>query len=171
MRWLALAFALISFAAQSQPAKPFYYEEDPNAKAWQELDLQLPKYPSPDKLLKFRVTPSNFEFFIDADSLSVGSDGIVRFALLARSASGAENVTFEGLRCFTRERRTYAFGQLDKSWSKARVSEWKPIGIADRSPQFAALWNDYFCPAGTIIPNAKEGLDALKWGIHPRARR
>jgi hypothetical protein len=171
MRWLAVALAVCSFAAQAQPSKLPYLEEDPSAKEWKELESPLPAFPSPEKLLRFPVTPSNFEFFIDPGSLSVGSDGVVRFTLLARSASGAENVTFEGMRCFTGERRVYAYGQSDKSWAKARSGAWTPIGSSNRAPHFSTLWNDYFCPGGFIIANAKEGLDALRWGVHPRARR
>jgi hypothetical protein len=171
MRWLALVLAVFSFAAHTQPSKLPYFEEDPGPKPWEESEAQLPAFPSADRLIRFPVTPSNFEFFIDSASLTVGNDGVVRFALLARSASGVENVTFEGMRCYTGERRTYAFGQSNKSWSKVRASTWRPIGVADRSPQFGTLWNDYFCPGGMIISNAKEGLDALKWGVHPRARR
>jgi len=170
MRWLAMTLVFVAVGAQGQPAKPFFLEEEYEAKPWKEIESQLPPFPTSGKLLKFPVTPSNFEFFIDADSLGVGSDGVVRFSLVARSTTGAENITFEGMRCFTGERRTYAFGHSDKTWSKARSNKWAAIGSANRAPQFATLWNDYFCPAGFIIANPKEGLDALRWGVHPRAR-
>lgn len=38
----------------------------------------------------------------------MGSDGIVRYVLVARSSAGTESVSFEGMRCATREVRIYA---------------------------------------------------------------
>ena len=131
---------------------------------WKEVQVQLPAYPNPEKLLRFRTTPINFNFFVDADSVSVASDGVVRFTLLARSSSGAENVTFEGMRCSSRQRRTYAFGRSDKTWSKARDNSWKLFGAAAGVPQYETLAVDYFCPENSIIPDAKAALNALRWG-------
>ena len=147
------------------------FEEDYESKEWREIEVQLPAFPKPDKLMRFRVTPSNFDFFVDTDSLSVGSDGVVRFTLVARSASGAENITFDGIRCGTRERRTYAFGRTDKTWSKARNNAWSFFEAAGRIPQYEMLALDFFCPGGFVIRSTQEGIEALRAGVHPRARR
>jgi hypothetical protein len=164
MRWLAIFCALVPCLAQSQPAPPLRFEEDYESKEWTEIEVQLPPYPKAEKLLQFRVTPSNFDFFIDQDSLSVAADGVVRFTLVAKSLSGAENVTFEGIRCSSRERRTYAFGRSDKSWSKSRNNAWTFFEGAGRILQYETLALDFFCPNGNIIKNAKTGIDALRWG-------
>lgn len=171
MRWLALLLAAFFCVVQAQPAAPFRFEEDYEVKEWKEIEVLLPAYPKPDKLLRFRITPSNFDFFIDADSLSVASDGVVRFTLVAKSASGAENVTFEGIRCSSRERRTYALGRTDKTWSRARSNAWTFFDAIGRIPQYMTLASDFFCPDGTIIRDAQEGIEALRRGAHPRARR
>src|SRR5207247_2560510 len=52
---------------------------------------------------------TDFRFFIDPESVSVGEDRIVRYVLVARSPSGSESVTFEGIRCLG-EYRVYAVG-------------------------------------------------------------
>ena len=170
-RWAVLALAASACLAHAQPAAPLRFEEDYDAKEWKEVEVQLPAFPKPERRLPFRVTPSNFDFYIDADSLSIGSDGVVRFTLTARSASGVENITFDGIRCNSRERRTYAFGRSDKTWAKARNNAWSFFESAGRIPQYEMLAVDFFCPGGFVIRNAQEGIDALRAGIHPRARR
>ena len=170
MRWFVAMLALWGGIAQAQPAPPLRFEEDYETKGWTEITAEIPPYPKPGKLIPFKVTASNFEFFVDADSLSVAKDGVVRFTLVAMGAGGGENVTYEGIRCSTRERRTYAFGRPDQSWSKARSNAWTLFDAAGRIPQYITLASDYFCPGGTIIRDPKEGIDALQWG-HPRARR
>ena len=170
MRRLALLLALFTGIVQAQPAAPLRFEQDYDTKEWKEIEVALPAFPQQVKLLPFRVTPSNFDFFVDAASLSVASDGVVRFTLVARSASGGENVTFEGIRCSSRERRTYAFGRADNTWSKARSNAWTFFDARGRITQYITLASDFFCPAGNIIRDAQEGIDALRWG-HPRAGR
>lgn len=167
-----LVFLLVAFAviAQAQPVAPLRFEQDYETKDWKEIEAELPAFPRPEKLLPFTVTPSNFDFFIDANSLSVAADGVVRFTLVARSASGAANVTFEGIRCSSRERRTYAFGRADNTWSKARNNAWTFFEGTGRIAQYMTLASDFFCPGGSIILDAQEGVDALRWG-HPRLRR
>ena len=52
------------------------------------------------ELIEFSVPGTrDFRFFVDASTLSVDNEGIVRYVLVARSASGTENVSFEGMRC------------------------------------------------------------------------
>lgn len=170
MRWLVAMLALCGTIVQAQPAPPLRFEEDYDTKGWKEIAAELPPYPKSGKLILFKVTASNLDFFVDADSLSVASDGVVRFTLVSKGTGGGENVTFEGIRCSSRERRTYAFGRTDQTWSKARSNAWTLFDAVGRFPQYVTLASDYFCPGGTIIRDAKEGIDALQWG-HPRARR
>ena len=58
---------------------------------------------------------SDFRYYVDWGSVSAGEDRIVRYVLVARSRSGTENVTFEGLRC-QGEYRVYAVGRPDGGW-------------------------------------------------------
>ena len=71
------------------------------------------------------------------------------------------------MRCETRERRIYASGRLDGTWSKARKNEWVRILDAWANRQHAALYLEYFCPIGTIVKDAAEARDALIKGVHP----
>jgi hypothetical protein len=144
------------------------YEEE---KAWVEAQAPLPEYPKPDNLMEFYVSAATAnKFFVDAKSLSVGADGVVRYTVVVRAPGGANNVSFEGIRCQTRERRLYAFGRADGTWAGARGKEWVGIRPGGPSGYQAVLSKEYFCPGGTPIYRAEEGVEALRRGGHPQAR-
>ena len=98
-------------------------------------------------------------------------DGVVRYVMVVLSPQGGRNVTYEGMRCESRERRGYASGRLDGSWSKARKNEWVRIQDAAANRQHAALFLEYFCPFGIIVRDADVARKALVQGIHPDNRR
>jgi len=133
---------------------------------WQEGEIRLPAPPAPEGLIEFFVSAaSRFRFFIDAPSLSVGPDGVVRYTLVARSPAGAENVSFEGIRCKSGAFKVYAFAHAGK-WSRA-ASDWKPIEAKSVQRWHNELRGRYFCPLRLPILSAAEGLDALRRGGHP----
>ena len=141
------------------------FEEDYEARQWQEMVVQLPKAPQSESLLPFFVSAaSDNKFFVDGSTLSVGEDGVVRYALVVLAPAGGRNVSFEGLRCETKEWRIYASGRNDGSWSKSRVNQWTRIQDAAGNRHHAALYLDYFCPGGAIVRNTAEALDAFKRG-------
>lgn len=110
-------------------------------------------------------TPADFRYFVDAASVSVGPDRIVRYVMLARSPAGVENLTFEGLRC-SGEYRVYAVGQPGGGWS-GRPGQWRPVPRDARLGQNALL-RRYFCPArNTAVQDALEAVGALRAGGHP----
>ena len=111
---------------------------------------------------------SEYRYFVDASSLSVGDDRIVRYILVARAPGGVENVSFEGLRC-PGEYRLYAVGRPDGSWS-GRGSAWLPVPRDQRIGQ-NVLSRRYFCPARAAIRDAEEGVAALHAGGHPASKQ
>ena len=103
-------------------------DEDKDTRRWQERVVDLPAAPLPENLLPFYVSAAtDNEFFVDGTSLTVGPDGVVRYVLVVQAAGGARNISFEGLRCETRERRVYAFGRPDGTWSKSRNDSWQRV--------------------------------------------
>ncbi|HET7669858.1 MAG TPA: CNP1-like family protein [Burkholderiales bacterium] len=130
-----------------------------------EEHLVLPPYPQPGRLLPFGVADSGgFRFFVDGATLSVGKDRIVRYVLVARSPDGAQNVTYEGIRCSSGEYRIYALGRADGTWSEARGG-WR--AVAGAPARQVALFREYFCPQAEPIRTAAEGVRALEQGGHP----
>lgn len=132
----------------------FEYDFDENAKTWQEIQAQLPPYPRAANLVEFTVSAATSNrFYIDYDSLNVGEDGVVRYTVLIRSPSGAETVSFEGMRCETGERKLYAFGRQDGKgggeWSRNRYAKWDPIPARQASSHQRELFFHYLCTVDT----------------------
>ena len=147
-------------------------EDDDELRPWQEVAVQLPAPPLQENLLPFYVGAATYnEFYVDGASLSVGTDGVVRFVLVVQTPGGAKNVTYEGLRCETKERRLYASGRPDGTWAKSRNDEWRRIQNLATNRHHAALVFDYFCPSGAIVRDGAEARDALLRGGHPNRRK
>lgn len=162
--WLAIGLACV--AAATPPAGAVEDDEFETRK-WEETAVQLPAAPRPEDLIPFYVSAtSDNRFLVDSRSLNVGNDGVVRFTLLVETPAGVRNVSFEGMRCETRERRLYAFGQSDGSWSPSRNHKWERIHETGRNRQHAALFQEYFCPGGIIVATAEVALRALRKGGH-----
>jgi len=135
---------------------------------WKELDATLPAVPKPENLREFYVSAvATNHYFIDSNSLTVGNDGVVRYVLVVRTAGGAENVSFEGIRCEEHTWKLYATGSADGQWRTARISEWRPIENKPVNRYHAALSKELFCPEGNPIATAEEGRRALRLGKYP----
>ncbi len=168
--WRCLALTL--FAVPVPSAWSAGFDDDYDAKTWQEIELVLPAAPEAKSMHSFYVSAAaSNSFSVDLSSLSVGEDGVVRYVLLVETPGGARNVTFEGMRCETRERRIYASGRRDGAWSKSRNNAWERIRDIAPNRQHAALFLDYFCPGGVIVRDVAEARDALKRGGHPTNQR
>ena len=180
-RVAALLLAVIFSSAVAQTSDPFApgysphnapstfvsREKNPDA----EEDVKLPAYPKDENLIEFEVRPAgSFRFYVDAASVASGADGIVRYAVVVRSSSGAENVSYDGLRCSADAHRVFATGRsAEQTWLPARTSEWKRLALGALGRHHLVLMRDFFCPAGIAISSASEGVDALRGGGHPHA--
>ena len=120
LKWLAGSPLILSVLAFAQPVH-LMGDDDAEKKAFVETDVKLPPLPKPENLLAFEHSSANTNrFFIDADSIVIGTDGIVRYTMVVKSPSGAENVSYEGIRCETTEQKFYAFGRRDGTQGRAR---------------------------------------------------
>jgi hypothetical protein len=162
-----LLAALQGCAVPPAPQEMSDWERQREAAEWREIDVAPPAYPKRENLLPFFVSSATtFEFYIDGTTLSLGEDRVVRYVLVARSAQGAQSVSFEGMRCSTGEVRVYAVGTSEGGWTRSK-SPWRQITPREVQRWHNALFNEFFCPLGTAIHSAEEGVAALKRGDHP----
>jgi hypothetical protein len=176
-RLLLVLFAALALPAAAQrtnnpgevsgPQQQRTWEEDERRNR-PESAVSLPAWPRREGLIEFYVSnASSFRFYVDAPSVSVSSDNVVRYTLVARSAAGVDNISYEGMRCAEGQYRIYAYGQ-DGKWA-ARDSEWRDI-----EPMAIQRWHNelrarFFCRERGTIMNAAEGVDALRRGGLPGA--
>jgi len=139
---------------------------DEDKKAWKEIEAQIPAYPQPKNLaLVDGGSATAHKFYVDTASITVGEDGVVRYTSVVKTSGGATNVTFEGMRCSTREQKLYALGRSDGSWVRARTSKWQRIMLRDLTPHHWTLYREFFCPQPSIPTPPKQAVDALKRGV------
>lgn len=175
---LALVVVVLEASAQDPNAarggRPAYNALNPNFEEegpWQEQrEVAPPPFPKPEDLREIYVSPvATNTYLIDASTLAVGSDGVVRYVLVVRTSGGATNVSYEGIHCRERSWKHYATGRSDGTWAKslAMRSEWRLIENKPLNPHHAALNRDLFCPRGRAIQTVEEGRNALRLGKHP----
>jgi len=139
---------------------------------WAEQNAQLPSFPEDDNLIEFQVTRPNaaFNYFIDANSLSYNeADGVVRYTVVIRSRTGANNVAFEGMRCSTKEYKTYAFGNGKGKFVQPRRIAWKPISENGYTRYRQDLAEFYFCNVHIVNLSAEKIIRELKY-VRPQVQ-
>jgi hypothetical protein len=155
---------VLPLSGSAQPKAAAEDEGESNRRL--ELEVGLPPSSKAANLLQFEPSAaSTNRFYIDAESIFIGADGIVRYTLVVKSPSGAETISREGMRCDTKERKNYAFGRSDGTWASARVSEWQPIIYQEFNRQHGVLYADYFCPDGSPIRSAADAIRRFKYGV------
>ena len=160
-RFAAVSIGLIiaALGACGTPKPPSAFEEafDDEERPWQEVETQLPAKPADADIVPFEVSGgTSYHFGIDTKSLSIGTDDVYRYTLIATSAQGARNVSYEGIRCETSQKKVYAIGRADGTWVKSRSAAWAPIVDVGINRQDAALLREYFCPDGYAARTPRE---------------
>jgi hypothetical protein len=148
----AAALALLAGLWLSVPAHANVFDDvfgGDTAKDFVEVEPDFPAPPKPENLRQFFVSSATrFRFQVDLASLSIGSDGVIHYTLIARSDQGATNISFEGMRCDARTFKVYGYLGANHAF-KARVDPaWQHIDEAEANRQRASLYKDYFCVNG-----------------------
>jgi len=162
---LSMALLLFFSACSSQVWSQSYMgdESDPKEKSATEFGWKLPAPPLPENQLQFYVNwGTEYAFAVDTKSLSVDPDGVIRYTMIGTSPAGAKNISYEGIRCATMEKRTYAYGQANGSWTQARLSEWRNIPTVGPVLQHATL-ADLVCRNGKASGDAHRVLDFIRY--------
>ena len=157
--FIVMACAVSMANAQSRFDEDF----DDAEKPWQEIAIQLPAAPVTENLLPFYVSATATQTFaLDSKSLALGADGVIRYTLITSSATGARNISYEGIRCESFEKKLYAFGHSDGTWSRSRQDKWEPIVRNAANRQHATLAQDYFCEGLSVAGDAKTMLERIR---------
>jgi hypothetical protein len=106
--------------------------------------------PERDDLLKVDLDqlPPGMKLMVDTSRISVNPDDqVVRVWLWIRSKSGADNASFEGFRCDTREYKVYAYGNPRRKppVTKAKKPVWREAKKLVSGNYRRELMDFYFC--------------------------
>lgn len=122
-------------------------------------DVPLPdpmpsSVPDPARLLRWAVPDTGNRYGVDPATYTRVSTNAARVIVVIETGGGARNVTMEGIRCDTAQRKLLAIGRSDGTWSLPRAQTWQALFVTealtrDRRPLIRAL-----CDGPTSIENA-----------------
>lgn len=167
---LSGAWADNAFVPDAEPPAPSSITP---GQAWQEADSTLPPWPKDADLVE--LVPdgpdSALRYYIDTRNLQVGTDGAVRFTLVAEGQSGARNLSVEGIRCTPKGvYKTYAYGSSSTGrFDPVPGTDWQAIGGEGAERWRYDLWRFHFCVPQGFKPRPKtDMIRSLKGPISPR---
>ena len=131
---------------------------------WKESEVPAPPAFSVDKLVTFVVSPnSELVFGVDPATISISrTDGLVRYVMVATSASGIRNVMYEAIRCSTGEFKTYGRYSAEGQWNMVKNSEWKTIFGNMPSRHALRFAKAGACDNAAPVSSVKELVSRLK---------
>jgi len=169
-QWVVMLLSTFLLLSSSSRGLAQSYGSDFDEEPWVEQQSKLPLFPRSENLARISMdTLAGFDVSIDLSTVDIGADKIVRYVLVARSSRGSENITFEGLRCESRERKLYAIGKSDKTWGQVHSSSWSLYGANDRSYHHE-LAREFFCPDLKTVSSVAEALKNITQGGYRRNR-
>ena len=156
---LALGVTLTLAASLTANAQGYVDAAD-----WKEVDVPPPPAFDMAKLLTFEVTlGSALTYGVDPASVTISNaDSVVRYVMVAYSASGANNVSYDGLRCSTGEVKTYARYTPEGRWVPVSEPKWRSvfdITTPKHSQRFARAGA---CDSGAPVGTVQELVKKLK---------
>lgn len=119
-RFAMLALALWTAAATAQYAF--------NPPDWVEAKAPAPPTFSADQLIPIDMPHYvTVAVGIDPATVSVGTDGVLRYVVVMRNASGSTSAAYEGIRCTTDEVKTYARTNSAGGWVAIAAPAWRSV--------------------------------------------
>jgi hypothetical protein len=179
---LTLGFAVLLLVPLAAPASAaenaFVNDAEPPVPSsvrpgtpWQESETRLPPWPKDADLAE--LVPdgpdSGMRYFIDVANLTVGSDDVVRYTLVAEGRNGVRNLSVEGIRCTPRGAyKTYAYGTGER-FAPVEAEEWLTIPADGGERWRHDLWRFHFCIPHGFAPRPKvDMVRSLEGRIAPR---
>jgi len=152
----AAAAAVLSAVVSAEPLEYDPKFDSKAARPWKESEIVLPAFPEDRNLLRIPLAAGDtLTLFLDPQSVSRSADGVARFSVVVESARGARNVFYEGMRCETREYKTYAVGTSERRLEPVKDPRWQYIPYYDVNAFRYHLFKHYLCDDyGARTPNA-----------------
>lgn len=147
-RLFALALVVAAAGARAQLAPV-----DPD---WREVEAPPAPVFTVEGLIPLDTPRSNLRFGVAPASIAVGSDGIVRYVVVATGSSGAVNAMYEGIRCNTGEYKVYARHNPGSGWVIAKDPQWRQLQAAPMPRHALIIARTGACVGhGTAVSAAK----------------
>lgn len=139
-----------------------FIADDPD---WKEIDLPAPPAFDLKRLVQVDISvQSQLKWGVDPATVKIGSDGVVRYVVVAQSGTGVVNAMYEGIRCNKAEFRRYARHNADSGWVKATSSDWTPLRQSGASRHPESLAKQGMCDGAAPPSSVDQAMRNLKAG-------
>ena len=132
---LLVACAVVMLTSAGAAKAQFFFD-NPD---WKETEAPPPPAFDEGKLLTFEVAANpSMVYGVDPATISISnSDSLVRYVIVASSASGARNAMYEALHCASGEVKTYARYTAAGKWQPVTNPQWR--SVFEKSPSRHSL--------------------------------
>jgi len=155
------AVSISGFAENSAFGDNAEYKEF-KGKKWREGNLILPDFPHKKNLIELELPHSRVKYYIDAKSVSVGKDHVARYTVVIESSSGSKNVFYEGIRCSTKQFKTYAYAVNTKQLKPMPNAIWREIRGVGAYKYRLSLYEYYVCQNSAVRYKAHQIIQVLR---------
>lgn len=162
----ALLYAFVIAAAWADREDPLRPDIEEEGVRWQEQEKPSPAYPQDADLIEIKPDGARgpHQYRLDTKSLSAYPDGVVTYTMIVQSQSGAQNILFEGIRCTTKEYKTYGVGTTQQQFQRVKETSWRRIFNKDPIRHRIELFSYYLCDANQTPLPPKSIVERLR---HP----
>ncbi|MBT8439853.1 MAG: hypothetical protein HKP55_05930 [Gammaproteobacteria bacterium] len=155
-------FANEEYLKQLEDNAEFEYDDSGDV-PWKEDRLADLMPPENDNLRQLAIDhpPVGFKVYIDTTSITVSkSDSVVRYWLVLK-AGKSRNAMYEGIKCNSKEYKTYAY---ENKWKKgkvniSKVAKWLPIKKQGHDYFRYELEKYFFC--SDVLPRPVEDIQDI----------
>ena len=134
---------------------------------WREVTTAPPPLRT-EGLIRIDLPLSNLRFGVDPASVSLGSDGVVRYVVVATSDTGTVNAFYEGIRCSTAQVRLYARHNPESGWVMQNDAEWRSLHESLPSRHSLVLARTGVCAGGAPNRSAAQMVRDLGGSVNWR---
>lgn len=125
--------------------------------ASRDLSYALPPVPTESSVVRINLGSAGerYKFGVDARSIMVAPNDVVRYAIWSAGPSGKQSARYEGIRCSTGERRLYAWTRSN-NWALVKNSPWQNTAASGNHKLQQLLFEQVFCSANVAAGTSEE---------------
>lgn len=119
---------------------------------WKEAAPPDPPAWSLSALIPVELTiRNNLQYGVDPSTVSIGTDYVVRYVVVAYIPGGGSNAFYEGLRCETGQVKTYARTTVPGQWNRVASPQWRELDLnVNANRHSLALARQSFCDNAAV---------------------
>ncbi len=157
------ATAMLGYSSSSPVHAQALFDEPPAESAVP----PAPSFSTQNLLTLSGGTFSTLRLGVDPATLAIGSDGVVRYVLVAINSAGKASGLYEGIRCTTAESKLYARYNSESGWVSVKEPQWQSLFESGPSKHSLRLARSGICAGATANGSVQQIIKDLQGEVQP----